>query len=54
MCNLNIFRGNLPNIQTYMIKLHYYEHIERLIALEKDILDIHEKKWKQYLEMQTI
>ena len=44
--------GNLPNIQTYMSKLHKYEHIERLIALEK--MDIHEKKWKNYLEMQTI
>ena len=48
------WNGNLPNIQTYMSKLHRYEHIERLIALEKDKLDIHEKKWKKYLEMQRI
>ena len=31
-----------------------HEHIERLIALEKDKLDIHDKKWKKYLEMQKI
>ena len=48
------WNGNLPNIQTYMSKLHKYEHIERLIALEKDKLDIHDKKWKKYLEMQRI
>ena len=41
------WNGNLPNIQTYMSKLHKYEHIERLIALEKDKLDIHDKKWKK-------
>ena len=38
------WNGNLPNIQTYMSKLHKYEHIERLIALEKDKLDMEMEK----------